>query len=159
MIQENSIHLGDAAALFEAQGGRCAICRNEPEDRKRLCIDHNHTSGAVRGLLWGIIYMTPVLSRNAPDLAESRHFTSARPRVSFREIQRLTINRFGGFPLDQQAIYFETLTGFRYRLTHFEVEDGRPVWLHGYRGGEGEPRAYTSRTPDELTPESIVGLR
>ncbi len=72
-------------------------------------------------------------------------------------IQRLTIRHFAGFPLDQQAIYFETLTGFRYRLTHFEVEDGRPLWLHGYRE-EDSARFYTSRTPDELTPDSLVGV-
>ena len=74
-------------------------------------------------------------------------------------IQRLTITRFGGFPLDQQAIYFETLTGFRYRLTHFEVEDGRPLWLHGYSEEPNGIKFYTSRTPDELTPASLVGVR
>lgn len=74
-------------------------------------------------------------------------------------IQRLTITHFGGFPLAQQAIYFETLTGLRYRLTHFEVEDGRPLWLHGYHEEENGIRFYTSRTPDELTPESLVGVR
>jgi hypothetical protein len=37
------------------------------------------------GVIWGIIYMTPVLNWNAPDLADLHHFTSVRPRVSFRE--------------------------------------------------------------------------
>jgi hypothetical protein len=33
------------------QDGRCAICREEPEDGKRLHVDHNHETGAVRALL------------------------------------------------------------------------------------------------------------
>lgn len=34
--------------LAEEQGGRCAICRREPA---KLCIDHDHLTGVVRGLL------------------------------------------------------------------------------------------------------------
>lgn len=43
-------------AMVEAQGGLCAICR-EPETAMRggvvrpLCIDHDHETGGVRGLL------------------------------------------------------------------------------------------------------------
>lgn len=37
-------------ALLEAQGHRCAICRSKPKS-KRLAVDHDHQSGAVRGLL------------------------------------------------------------------------------------------------------------
>ncbi|MFI7096817.1 endonuclease VII domain-containing protein [Streptomyces lydicus] len=33
-----------------AQGGRCAICRDEPT-KKRLHVDHNHQTGAIRDLL------------------------------------------------------------------------------------------------------------
>lgn len=38
------------AALFDAQGGGCAICGNAPKTR-RLHVDHNHATGAIRGLL------------------------------------------------------------------------------------------------------------
>lgn len=40
-------------ALFEAQGGRCAICgTTEPRGNGTLFhIDHDHATGAVRGLL------------------------------------------------------------------------------------------------------------
>jgi len=44
------------AAMLEAQNHRCAICR-EPETAQRngqtkmLGVDHNHATGAVRGLL------------------------------------------------------------------------------------------------------------
>lgn len=38
------------SALLAAQGGKCAICRARPKS-KRLAVDHDHKSGAVRGLL------------------------------------------------------------------------------------------------------------
>lgn len=36
--------------LLAEQGGRCAICRARPKS-KRLAVDHDHKTGAVRGLL------------------------------------------------------------------------------------------------------------
>lgn len=39
-------------AMLLAQEGRCAICRNRP-GRQRLAVDHNHKTGAIRGLLCG----------------------------------------------------------------------------------------------------------
>lgn len=45
-------------ALVEQQGGRCAICREYPTERNtrahwdgKLCVDHDHDTGRVRGLL------------------------------------------------------------------------------------------------------------
>lgn len=40
----------DYNRLFNLQGGRCAICRNPPA-KKQLAVDHDHTTGLVRGLL------------------------------------------------------------------------------------------------------------
>lgn len=40
----------DYETLLKAQGGKCAICRVRPKT-KRLAVDHDHQSGAVRGLL------------------------------------------------------------------------------------------------------------
>lgn len=38
--------------MFEDQGGLCKICRKEPDSKYgRLCVDHNHQTGALRGLL------------------------------------------------------------------------------------------------------------
>ncbi len=39
----------DYDALLAAQGGKCAICGER--DKGRLCVDHHHGSGRVRGLL------------------------------------------------------------------------------------------------------------
>lgn len=36
---------------FAAQGGRCAICGDKPEEGQRLHVDHSHSTGAVRDLL------------------------------------------------------------------------------------------------------------
>lgn len=40
----------DYAAMLAAQGGHCAICPSTPKTR-RLHVDHDHATGAVRGLL------------------------------------------------------------------------------------------------------------
>ena len=40
----------DYARMFKEQNGKCAICLNEPKQR-RLAVDHDHKTGKVRGLL------------------------------------------------------------------------------------------------------------
>ena len=37
-------------ALLRSQGGKCGICKCLP-GRKRLCVDHDHATGRIRGLL------------------------------------------------------------------------------------------------------------
>jgi len=44
------ITLVEYNALLEKQGGTCAVC-HRPPGRLRLAVDHDHTSGKVRGLL------------------------------------------------------------------------------------------------------------
>jgi hypothetical protein len=39
--------------LKEKQNNKCKICNKEPQDGKRLCVDHCHNTGCVRGLLCG----------------------------------------------------------------------------------------------------------
>jgi CRISPR/Cas system-associated protein Cas10 (large subunit of type III CRISPR-Cas system) len=53
LLRTYGISLAEYEALFEAQGNVCAICR-ETCNRKtttRLCVDHDHATGMVRGLL------------------------------------------------------------------------------------------------------------
>jgi len=37
-------------SMFDKQGGACFICKRPPKVR-RLAVDHDHTTGKVRGLL------------------------------------------------------------------------------------------------------------
>ncbi|MCK5017508.1 MAG: endonuclease VII domain-containing protein [Candidatus Peribacteraceae bacterium] len=39
------------ADILAAQKGICAICGGVNSDNKNLCVDHNHRTGKVRGLL------------------------------------------------------------------------------------------------------------
>ena len=48
------ITIAEYDALVIAQGGVCAICKTSPSEKKNhvgLYVDHNHTTGKVRGLL------------------------------------------------------------------------------------------------------------
>lgn len=45
--------LKDYERLFESQGGVCATCGSPPKNDRRLSVDHDHATGAVRGLLCG----------------------------------------------------------------------------------------------------------
>src|SRR5699024_5017510 len=37
--------------IYNYQGGKCAICQRATGARKKLAVDHCHTTGQVRGLL------------------------------------------------------------------------------------------------------------
>lgn len=45
------LRIGEYDERLEAQGGVCAICKDGPRDKRRLHVDHCHSTGAVRGLL------------------------------------------------------------------------------------------------------------
>jgi hypothetical protein len=44
------ISLKDYDKMFDRQGGVCAICGREPV-KQRLCVDHDHVTEEIRGLL------------------------------------------------------------------------------------------------------------
>ena len=48
-LKRYGITLAEYDALLEKQGGVCAICRKR--SRRRLCVDHCHLTGTIRGLL------------------------------------------------------------------------------------------------------------
>ena len=64
--------------LYEAQKGCCALC-NEPEEKFAwLCIDHDHSTGRIRGLLCpncnrglGLLQDRPDLLRKAAEYVDA----------------------------------------------------------------------------------------
>lgn len=52
--QKFGIGLEEYAELLKAQGGACDICKSSNpgrKDRTHFCVDHDHETGKVRGLL------------------------------------------------------------------------------------------------------------
>lgn len=41
-------------AMYDLQGGRCAICQADFALVTKVCVDHDHTTGRVRGLLCNV---------------------------------------------------------------------------------------------------------
>lgn len=50
-IRQYGITEHDWYIMLDQQKGVCAICGGPPREGQRLCIDHCHTTGRVRGLL------------------------------------------------------------------------------------------------------------
>jgi hypothetical protein len=51
-VKKYGLTIEEYVKLHDAQDGRCAICNTKEKDlNKRMHIDHNHMTGAVRGLL------------------------------------------------------------------------------------------------------------
>jgi hypothetical protein len=48
-----NISLEKYSQMLQSQHGVCAICRITPEEGTWMCVDHDHKSGAIRGLLCG----------------------------------------------------------------------------------------------------------
>lgn len=59
-------------AMLTAQGGGCAICGSSMRDvsRNRLCVDHCHDTGRVRGLLCGHCNRGLGFFQDSPELLE-----------------------------------------------------------------------------------------
>ena len=54
-LKKYGLTVADYDAMLEAQGGGCAVCRStdcRTPKRVRLHVDHCHTTGRVRGLLY-----------------------------------------------------------------------------------------------------------
>jgi hypothetical protein len=81
------IGLVEYAAILEKQGGGCAICGAPPSkrprsDRATLCIDHDHTSGEVRGLLCrGCNHGLGQFADNAEILEKAAAYLRSPPNV------------------------------------------------------------------------------
>ena len=47
------LSFGEYEQMLLDQANVCAICLNPPTETRRLCVDHDHKTGMVRGLLCG----------------------------------------------------------------------------------------------------------
>lgn len=85
------ISLGEHKKIFQFQGERCAICkRTVPTGKPRLAVDHDHTTGLVRGLLcWrcnktlALFFDRPELFQNAADYLRNPPATTVFKRPRF----------------------------------------------------------------------------
>lgn len=67
-LRNYGLTLAEYDARLAEQGRVCAICR-QPQGRGwDLAVDHDHATGAVRGLLCGKCNVAPGLLRDDPDL-------------------------------------------------------------------------------------------
>lgn len=55
----------------DLQLGRCAICRLPLAEAKRICVDHHHDTGVVRGLLCDVCNLGIGCFRDDPDRCRS----------------------------------------------------------------------------------------
>lgn len=60
LTRKYGISFADKAKMFEGQSGKCAVCGDDlvlgwysPKNRHSACVDHDHKTGKVRGLLCG----------------------------------------------------------------------------------------------------------
>lgn len=76
--------VNDYDELFIAQNGRCACCGKEPPLRggkvTRLCVDHDRTTGRVRGLLCWRCNMALGNVDDNPETLQKLHDYLLRPR-------------------------------------------------------------------------------
>jgi hypothetical protein len=50
-LKEYGITLAEYDTMFEAQNGRCAICKQAQYCKRWLSVDHDHATGKIRALL------------------------------------------------------------------------------------------------------------
>lgn len=65
------MRLEDWDALMAAQGGACAICGGKEPGGKGWQVDHDHDSGAIRGIVCHHCNLTLGHMRDRPDLCEA----------------------------------------------------------------------------------------
>lgn len=66
--KNHNLTIDEYEKIFASQEGRCAICRRETE--KPLCVDHDHKTGIIRGLLCNNCNRTLGVWRDSPETAQ-----------------------------------------------------------------------------------------
>lgn len=78
------------AALLSEQGGVCAVC-GKPPGKRRLAVDHNHSTGEVRGLLCIKCNAALGMFEDSPQLlnAAAAYLERTPPRISNAEQEEI----------------------------------------------------------------------
>lgn len=78
---------GQYGAIYNFQGGTCAIClRAKGTGRRKLAVDHDHTTGAVRGLLCSTCNQMLGHARDEPDFfARTLAYLREPPAIRMEE--------------------------------------------------------------------------
>lgn len=63
------IDIEDFEKMVDSQGGRCKICNTIPD--KKLCVDHCHKTGTIRGLLCSKCNSGIGMLQDSPELLEN----------------------------------------------------------------------------------------
>src|SRR3989304_8565354 len=70
MRRIHGISSSDYKKLVDLQQNRCIICNSEPAGR-RLYLDHDHSTGSIRGLLCHTCNTLLGFAKDSPELLES----------------------------------------------------------------------------------------
>ena len=71
----------DVASMSATQGGVCASCGGPPDDQRPLMVDHDHATGAVRGLLCNSCNLTLGRSKESLHRLRSLILYLERPQL------------------------------------------------------------------------------
>lgn len=58
---------GEVAAMLTAQANRCAVCRTADPGKSAWCIDHDHRTGEIRGILCAACNKAIGFFRDSPE--------------------------------------------------------------------------------------------
>lgn len=67
-LRQFGITVKEFDEMYEAQGRGCKLCGGNNRDGRRLAVDHEHSTGIVRGLLCGECNQSLGKFKDSPDL-------------------------------------------------------------------------------------------